>query len=117
MDLQNGYKVIYEKIADGERTFFASKLNGEAATQIGDAIKIGKYRLVYEKDGMIYGSETGAPAEGDDCFTAFNNVFKVATEAATTVVEDDEPAHVEPEQPVMPVEDDEPAEGEEEIEE
>ena len=118
MNLQNGYKVIYEKITDGERTFFASKLDGEDAKQIGNAIKIGKYKLVYEKDGMIYGSETGTPAEGDDCFDAFNEVFKVAAEAAAIDVEDEEPAQTEPDEPVAPVEDEEPAEDEEdEIEE
>ena len=76
MNLQNGYKVIYEKIADGERTFFADKLDGTSAVQIGEAIKIGQYKLVYEKDGQIYGSVSGVPAIGDHCFTEFDEVFK-----------------------------------------
>ena len=100
MDLQNGYKVLYEKIANGERTFFADKLDGTAATQIGDAIKIGKYKLVYEKDGQIYGSETGNVKDGA-CLEAFNEVFITANtvEPATMNVEDDEPVqdeHTEP---------------------
>ena len=79
MNLQNGYKVIYEKIADGERTFFADKLDGTVAAQIGNAIKIGQYKLVYEKGGQIYGSTSGIPAAGDHCFEEFDQVFK-ATE-------------------------------------
>lgn len=110
MNLQNGYKVIYEKIADGERTFFASKLDGTKATQIGDAIEIGKYKLVYEKDGQIYGSETGVPTKGDDCFDAFNAVFKAAAETATVTEDDDEP--VQPELPDNSNEEPETTEGE-----
>ena len=74
MKLHNGYKVIYEKIADGERTFFADKMDGTDATQLGDAIKVGKYKLVFEKDGQIYASETGKVEDGV-CLEAFNEVF------------------------------------------
>jgi hypothetical protein len=62
MDLQNGYKVLYEVAADGMRTFYASKSGTFAdAEPIGDAFEIGKYKLVYEKNGKIYCSETGVP--------------------------------------------------------
>lgn len=62
MNLQNGYKVIYEKAANGKRTFYASKSGVFAdAEQIGEPIEIGKYKLIYEKNGKIYGSETGMP--------------------------------------------------------
>jgi hypothetical protein len=93
MKLQNGYKVIYEKIADGERTFFADKMDGTDATQLGDAIQVGKYKLVFEKDGQIYGSETGKTEDGV-CLKAFNEVFVDAEEE-----EVDEPmqTNVEPE--------------------
>ena len=91
MDLQNGYKVIYEKIADGERTFFASKHNGEAATQLGDAIKVGEYKLVFEKDGGIFGSVTGKVEDGKR-IEAFDEVFIAANEpeAAAVIAEEDE---------------------------
>ena len=79
MNLQNGYKVIYEKVADGARTFFADKLDGSAADMIGSPIKIGQYKLIYEKDGQLYGSTSGVPAIGDDCFDDFDKVFKKAT--------------------------------------
>lgn len=79
MKLQNGYKVIYEKIADGERTFFADKMDGTEAAQLGDAIQVGKYKLVFEKDGQIYASETGKVEDGV-CLEAFNEVFVEAKE-------------------------------------
>ena len=74
MNLQNGYKVIYEKIADGERTFFADKLDGTTATQLGETIKVGEYKLVFEKDGGIFGSVTGKVADGKR-IEAFDKVF------------------------------------------
>ena len=77
MNLQNGYKVIYEKTADGKRTFYATKnvtCNPEVDDKIVEA-EIGKYRLIYEKGGRFYGSESGIPAEGDFCFEGFDKVF------------------------------------------
>jgi hypothetical protein len=77
MNLQNGYKVIYEKTADGKRTFYATKnvtCNPEVDDKIVEA-EIGKYRLIYEKGGRFYGSESGMPAEGDFCFEGFDKVF------------------------------------------
>jgi hypothetical protein len=77
MNLQNGYKVIYEKTADGKRTFYATKnvtCNPEVDDKIVEA-EIGKYRLIYEKGGRFYGSESGIPAEGDCCFEGFDKVF------------------------------------------
>lgn len=90
MNLQNGYKVIYEKAADGKRTFYASKTGVFAdAEQIGDIIEIGKYKLIYEKAGRFYGSETGIPADDDYCFEAFDKVF--ASENAEKTDEVEEP--------------------------
>ena len=80
MNLQNGYKVIYEKIADGnERTFYATKtaVCDPAVDDVITTAEIGKYKLIYEKDGQLFGSTTGIPAEGDYCFTTenFKKVF------------------------------------------
>ena len=120
MNLQNGYRVIYEKIADGERTFFADKLDGSEAKQLGDAIEIGKYKLVYEKNGCIYGSETGDVAYGI-CLEAFNEVFATVDAEETekpaeqvNVTNEPEPTTVEDEGE----DEEEPAEGDDdEIEE
>ena len=81
MNLQNGYKVIYEKIADGNRTFLASKTGLFADAEVITEAKIGEYKLIYEKDGRFYGSTTGLPAEDDYCFEDFDKVFKKAEEA------------------------------------
>ena len=75
MNLQNGYKVIYEKAADGKRTFYASKTGVFADAEKILEATIGEYKLIYEKAGQFYGSTTGIPAEGDHCFTEFNKVF------------------------------------------
>ena len=98
MNLQNGYKVIYEKIANGERTFYATE-NAKCDPAVDEEIvtvAIGDYKLVYEKNGKIYGSATGVPAEGDHCFSEFDKVFEVA--ANTSVEEPVAPAVEEPAQ-------------------
>jgi hypothetical protein len=64
MDLQNGYKVIYEKAADGKRTFYASTTGVFADADVIAETALGQYKLIYEKAGKIYGSESGIPAEG-----------------------------------------------------
>ena len=84
MNLQNGYKVIYEKAADGERTFYASKSGTFAdVEQIGEAIKIGKYKLIYEKNGKIYCSENNVPKfneNGEPADTTIEGFDKIFTE-------------------------------------
>ena len=75
MDLKNGYKVIYDKAKDGERTFYASKTGVFADAEQITTATIGDYKLIYEKDSKVYGSETGIPADTDYCFDAFNKVF------------------------------------------
>ena len=84
MNLQNDYKVLYEKVADGQRTFFASKSGAFAdAEQIGEPIEIGKYKLVYEKNGKIYGSESGIPnfnENGEPVDSAFNSFDEIFVE-------------------------------------
>lgn len=97
MNLQNGYKVIYEKAADGKRTFYASKTGLFKDAEVIAEATIGEYKLIYEKNGMFYGSTTGIPAEGDYCFEEFRAVFEdgYTTEDAPT----DEPVETEPEAP------------------
>lgn len=81
MNLQNGYRVIYEKAANGEHVFFASKTGAFAdAEELGKLIE-GEYKLIYEKDGQLFCSVTGIPTESDEEFT----VFKKAIETDNTV--------------------------------
>ena len=91
MNLQNGYKVIYEKANDSKRTFSASKTGVFADAEAIAETVIGQYKLIYEKAGKIYGSESGVPAEADSCFEAFDKVFKVAEDEI--VETPDEPAN------------------------
>jgi hypothetical protein len=93
MDLQNGYKVIYEKAADGKRTFYASTTGVFADADVIAETAIGQYKLIYEKAGKIYGSESGVPAEGDYCFKAFDKVFKVAEDEDEVVETPEEPTN------------------------
>jgi hypothetical protein len=98
MNLQNGYKVIYEKAADGKRTFYASKTGVFADAEIITEAEIGKYKLIYEKAGRFYGSETGIPAEGDHCFTDFDKVF-IADKAEEEVTKEELPAEEPAQEP------------------
>ena len=91
MILQNDYKVLYEKVADGKRTFFASKSGAFAdAEQIGE-FEIGKYKLVYEKNGKIYCSENNVPS-----FDENGEPADVAVDSLDVVfVKDEEEEHPE----------------------
>lgn len=117
MDLQNGYKVIYDKAENGYRTFYASKSGvfADATPITEEAIKIGQYKLIYEKDGKIYGSTTGVPADNDHYFEDFAKVFILEEPKQ----EEDEQQAAEPTvEPVdNKIEDEDPAnDGEGEIE-
>ena len=91
MNLQNDYKVIFEKVADGERSFYASKTGVFADAELIATVSMGEYKLIYEKAGMIYGSTTGIPAEDDHCFEEFKAVFESA-EAEPAEGQDTTPA-------------------------
>ena len=75
MNLQNGYKVIYDSAVNNEHTLYASKTGVFADAEVICEAEIGKFKLIYEKGGRFYGSETGIPAEGDYCFVDFDKVF------------------------------------------
>ena len=70
MELKNGYKVIYEKAADGKRTFYASKSNAYPAAEdvvlasFNDADYKGK--VIYEYKGDFYVSTGSVPAYDED---------------------------------------------------
>lgn len=105
MNLKNGYKVIYEKAADGKRTFYASKTGLFADAEVIAEATIGEYKLIYEKSGMFYGSTTGIPAEDDYCFEEFKAVFEEGYAAEDTPA--DKPTETEPETPTVDTEGDE----------
>lgn len=65
MNYKNGYKVVYEVAANGERTFYASKSNSYPNTDDAplatfiDAEYAGK--TIYEHAGEFYAADTNAP--------------------------------------------------------
>ena len=99
MNLQNGYKVIYEKAADGKRTFYASKstvypnADDKVLASFNDADYRGK--VIYEHKGKFYVSigsvptynENGEPA--DRVIEGFSEVFEEAEEGSE---EEEEPS-------------------------
>lgn len=93
MNLQNGYKVLYAVAADGKRTIYASKTGTFAgAEKISEPVEIGKYKLIYEKDGKIYCSVTNTPNFNEDgepvdtVIEGFDKVFVKGIQGSTTVV-------------------------------
>ncbi len=78
MNLQNGYKVIYEKASNGEHVFSASKTGLFAdAEELGRLVE-GEYKLIYEKDGQLFYSTTGIPSAEDEEFTAFKKAIEAS---------------------------------------
>lgn len=96
MNLQNGYKVIYEQAKNGKRTFFASKTgicDPTVDKQIGDEFTISDFanRTIYEYKGKFYVTAEGrTPAYGedgvptDDRLSAFDEVFVKQEETDST---------------------------------
>lgn len=76
MNLQNGYKVIYDKAANGEHVFCASKTGVFADAEELGRLAVGEYKLIYEKNGQLYCSATGTPSDEDKEFTAFKKVVE-----------------------------------------
>lgn len=100
MNLQNGYKVVYEIAADGKRTFYASKSEIYPSTEdvelatFTDAEYAGK--VIYEYKGEFYVSNGSLPAYDengvptDTKIAGFDKVLVAETAAvATTEVTDD----------------------------
>jgi hypothetical protein len=127
MDYKNGYKVVYEVAADGERTFYASKSNAYPARDEDGKIidtKLASFKdadyqgkVIYEYKGEFYVStdslpkydENGIPT--DKKIEGFDLVLKEAEETpASTEVE-------EPATPETPVQQDSTVDPEEVTEE
>ena len=106
MKLENGYKVMFDSIETKEdgtyRTIKASKTGSKADAEDILSVKTGEYKLVYEKDGKVYGSIDRFRNEDDRCFTELDAVL-VASDSETATEEDvpaeeptDEPETVDP---------------------
>lgn len=69
MNLQNGYKAVYEKAADGKRTFYASKtgLYDSSVDTLGTLVDANfAGRTIYEHDNNFYASVAGAAPAYDE---------------------------------------------------
>lgn len=72
------YEFIYEKNAEGERQIcgaYNKAVSEEDKVIVELAQYKNKFKLVYEKDGNIYGSETGVPAENDELIVAVKDLY------------------------------------------
>lgn len=103
MNLQNGYKVIYEKAVGGTRTFYASK---SAAYPNADDIELATFtdaefrgKVIYEHNGKIYVSNGAAPAfdeNGEPADAAIEGFESVLVEADNAInTPSHAPAHPE----------------------
>lgn len=108
MKLQNGYKLVYERAADGKRAFYASKTGypTENDLELGSFVDedfIGK--IIYEYEGKFYVSAGNVPAYDDNGVPTdallfdddkFNEVFVAATVEEGTDDTGDEPVVDDP---------------------
>lgn len=66
MDLQNGYKVIYEDAKDGKRTLFASESNRYPTEEDFEIASFAKKdfegKTIYEHKGKFYVSKKAVPS-------------------------------------------------------
>ena len=72
MKLQNEYKILYEKITKDSKIGFASKklqwdnTNSKVTLFANDEeVHLTNYKLIYEKDGYVYGSTSSLPSDTD----------------------------------------------------
>lgn len=114
MDLKNGYKVIYEKVTKNDevttKTLYATKdavcdPTTDEDVAVAEFVD-GAYKLIYEKDDKIYGSETGIPTADDKtiCLDGFNTVFveNTKTDSDTESGDDKGTSEENTETPVVP---------------
>lgn len=94
MKLQNGYKAIFDKAADGKHTIYASKTGlFKDAEEIG-TFEADQYNLIYEKQGKLYHSHTGIPADSDATVAELDKLF--AEQATETTAEPETASVVDP---------------------
>ena len=100
MNLQNGYKAVYEKAADGERTFYASKCDGSDDTEIASFVDVDyRNRTIYEYEDGFYVSAVGQPpaygtdgVPSDERLSEFDVIFVKAEASEPVTTELDTPS-------------------------
>lgn len=90
MNLQNGYKTVYEKVEEDKRVFYASKTGLFKDAEEIAKIDLGQYKLVYEANGKICGSISGIPNKDKDItFDEFEKIF-----VAAEILDEDKDAEI-----------------------
>ena len=90
MNLQNGYKTVYEKVEEDKRVFYASKTGLFKDAEEIAKIDLGQYKLVYEANGKICGSISGIPNKDEDItFDEFEKIF-----VAAEILDEDKDAEI-----------------------
>ena len=94
MNLNNGYKVLYDAVDGTERVITASKTGTPEGADEILCVAMGEYKLIYQDaEHKIRGSVTGIPAADDKVFTEFDEVF------VETTSEEETPASNQVEEP------------------
>lgn len=122
--MANTYRFIYEaNKGEGRKIYGALEAAKSDADQIIvdiEDIKDQEFKVIYEKEGIIYGSVSGTPAEGDVEIIEVKALYEEAAQPVAEVNEEEQPVEevVEEEQPEVAEEEvEEPIEEEtEEIE-
>lgn len=130
MNYKNGYKIVYEVAADGERTFYATKSTSyptrDASGKITDDVLATfndadfKGKTIYEYEGEFYVSTGALPAYNEDGtpkdkkIAGFEKLF--VEEKPAEGEENTEKSEADPtaEAPVAPVAEPEGSDGDEE---
>ena len=86
------YKFIYEAKKEAARKIYWAVENkaGKEDPEIVDleAIKAKGFKLVYEKDGNIYGSKTGAVSKEDELICAVEALYGEAAEVEPATLDE-----------------------------
>lgn len=94
------YKFIYEAKKEAARKIYGAVENkaGKEDPEIVnlEAIKAKGFKLVYEKDGNIYGSKTGVVSKEDELICVVENLYKEVAQKPN-----EEPKEEQPEEPVV----------------
>ena len=91
--MANTYKFIYEaNKGEGRKIYGALEIaESEADQAIIDIeeIKEKEFKLIYEKEGIIYGSLTGIVGDADEAICAVKALYEEATPAEAEEVEEE----------------------------
>ena len=99
--MANTYKFIYEaNKGEGRKIYGALETTKSEADQAIidiEELKEKEFKLIYEKEGVIYGSLTGIVGDADEAICAVKALYEEATPAEAEEVEEETEEEVEEE--------------------